>query len=159
MQETAKKKVEGSEVGKTARENPTQAHITPTPECVNPTIGEERVITYIVGDMTNQECQNFVAHVSQCYHCFKEVVLWRAAQVSAEADNQIATSSSESARVVQPASSVVDQSTSIIEQHGRGSVRSRVSPPWLAFGRPRISFGPARWNLLRGHSEMRLRLM
>jgi hypothetical protein len=156
MQGTAKKKVEGSEVGITARVNTTQTYIRSIPNCVNPTAGEEQVIAYIAGDMIEQEYQDFIAHVSECRYCLKEVVLWRAAQVLAEADNQGSASSSHRPQKVQPpASSGARQSTVIFEQQGRGTVRSRCSLCWQAV-LPLRSTGQERWNPLGGTSQTRL---
>lgn len=82
-----KEEVEGNEVGPTAHVNPTEIHITSPSTCANPIIGQEQVITYIADDMTDEERRVFVAHVSKCAYCLKEVVLWRMAQVSAEKED------------------------------------------------------------------------
>jgi hypothetical protein len=88
MQATTKEKVEGSQVGITTRVKPTADHIELALECLNPAAGMDQVIAYIAGDLFGHECQDFIAHVAECRYCLKEVVLWRAAQVLAEADRE-----------------------------------------------------------------------
>ena len=84
-----KEKMEGNKVGITDSENPTEAHIKPTMICMNPTVGQEQVVAYIAGDMTEEAHRNFVAHVAECKYCLREVVLWRTAQVLAEEDQPL----------------------------------------------------------------------
>lgn len=85
----AKEKVEGNKVGITNSENPTVAHIKPTVICMNPAIGQEQVVAYIVSDMTEETHRKFVAHVGECKYCLREIVLWRTAQVLAEEEQPL----------------------------------------------------------------------
>jgi hypothetical protein len=88
MQPIELQNAELSEVGATADEGPIEPHISLTEVCVNPLIGENQLIAYIVDDMTRDECRDFAAHVAECTYCFKQVVLWRLAQVIVEDDDR-----------------------------------------------------------------------
>ncbi len=148
MQE-AKKKVEGSEVGITARVNSTQPYIGRTPKCANPIAGEEQVISYIAGDLIGEQCQDFITHVSRCWYCLKEVVLWRAAQVLTEADNPTAPSSHRPHKFSARTSERAGQSRIIFEQRSRGTARSMFTIPWQAVGQDG-------WNVWSWKSQTRL---
>jgi hypothetical protein len=64
---------------KMAKEKPNEEEFGGGP-CVNPTIGETRVMAYINREMSDAEHQNFVAHVAECKFCLEEIVLWRTAE-------------------------------------------------------------------------------
>ena len=74
-QATARGKVHGKTVGATT--------------CAQPAIGQEQVIAYIAGDLTEDANREFVAHLTECESCLKEVVLWRRAQVLAEEASEV----------------------------------------------------------------------
>lgn len=57
--------------------------------CLNPVAGQEQVIAYIVGDLSEEARRDFVAHVTECRYCLEEVVLWRISQVLAESDQPL----------------------------------------------------------------------
>ena len=83
-----KERVEGHESGIPEGGEQTEAHIASIDICDNPAVGQERVIDYIVGDLTEDEHREFVNHVGECRHCLKEVVLWRTAEVLAEEEER-----------------------------------------------------------------------
>lgn len=56
--------------------------------CLNPAAGQEQVIAYVVGDLSEDERRDFVAHVKECSYCLEEVVLWRMSQVLAESTDK-----------------------------------------------------------------------
>jgi hypothetical protein len=56
--------------------------------CVNPTVGQEKIAAYIIGDLTEEEHREFVTHVGDCKYCLEQIVLWRTAEVLAEAEDQ-----------------------------------------------------------------------
>jgi hypothetical protein len=85
---TAKEKVEENEVGAINSEHPTEGFIKPTVICTNQGVGQEKVVSYITGEMTEEEHRTFVAHVGECQYCLREIVLWRTAQVLAEEEDE-----------------------------------------------------------------------
>jgi hypothetical protein len=85
---TSKESVEGNEFGVPEGGEPTAIHINSTAVCINPAIGQERVIDYIAGDLTEDAHREFVDHVVECRYCLREIVLWRTAQVLAEEEEQ-----------------------------------------------------------------------
>jgi len=62
-----------------AKEKPNDEEFQERP-CPNPAVGEDKVVRYITGDMTEAEHESFVAHIADCKHCMQEVVLWRTAE-------------------------------------------------------------------------------
>lgn len=85
----AKENVEETEVGAINSAHPAEADIKPILICANPRIGQERVVSYITGYMTEVEHRDFVDHVGECQYCLREMVLWRTAQVLAEEDPEL----------------------------------------------------------------------
>jgi len=130
MQATTKDKVEGSEVGSTRGVNPTPVHIPPTRICKDVIAGQEQIIAYIVGDMTRAQCRAFVAHTSECWYCMREVVLWRAAQVATETQDQSSERITYFAPELRIQTCPPPPSPSlIIEHHDKMVIRSRISHP------------------------------
>lgn len=84
----SKESVEGNGFGVPEGGESTEPHIESITICVNPVVGQERVIDYIVGDLTEDAHRAFVDHIVECRYCLREVVLWRTAQVLAEEEER-----------------------------------------------------------------------
>lgn len=56
--------------------------------CVDPQLGENRIVAYITNDMTDAERKEFVAHVAKCKHCLQETVLWRTAEALVDIEDR-----------------------------------------------------------------------
>jgi hypothetical protein len=84
----SKESVEGNGFGIPEGGESTEAHIESITICINPTVGQERVIDYIVGDLTGDAQREFVDHTVECRYCLKEVVSWRTAQVLVEEEEE-----------------------------------------------------------------------
>ena len=56
--------------------------------CVNPQVGEQRIVAYITNDMTDDERREFVAHIAKCKYCLQETVLWRTAEALVDIEDR-----------------------------------------------------------------------
>ena len=62
-----------------AKEKPSEEEFEEGP-CLDPAVGEDRIVKYITGELPAAEHESFVAHLADCKHCMQEVVLWRTAE-------------------------------------------------------------------------------
>jgi hypothetical protein len=84
----SKESVEGNKFGVPKCGEPTAIQIDSGECCINPIVGQEIMIDYIVGDLTEDAHREFVEHVVECRYCLREIILWRTAQVLAEEEEQ-----------------------------------------------------------------------
>ena len=71
---------------KMAKEETTEEHEHDS--CADPLVGEDRIVAYITNDMTDDERQEFVAHMAECKYCLQETVLWRRAEALVDIEDR-----------------------------------------------------------------------